>query len=299
MKMGYTLLAGKRTAEQNRWWGTMGKTKIEWADYTFNPWVGCQHAGPGCDNCYAESWSKRSGMVQWGAHADRRRTSDRNWQRPLSWNDRAAKEGRRFRVFCASLADVFDNQVPDEWRTDMWAVVRRTPNLEWLVVTKRIANAAVMLPDDWGLGYPHVMLLSTVVNQEEADRDIPKLLATPATRRGLSCEPLLGPIKIKPFVRVGLDWIIAGGESGAKARPMHPDWVRSLRDQCRRVGVAFHFKQWGEWYPLSQAAIEWGLPVEDCAKIFQKPAVNGFQKVGKERAGRTLDGRTWDEYPQQ
>lgn len=169
-------------------------SKIEWTDHTFNPWWGCTKVGPGCDHCYAEALDNRTGGTHWGASAPRRRTKD--WSGPRRWNKHAgnyeALHGRRQRVFCASMADVFDNEVPDQWRADLWQLIRECPRLEWQIVTKRIGNAAKMLPADWP--FPHVGLLATVVNQAEADRDIPKLLATPAAWRGISAEPLLGPV---------------------------------------------------------------------------------------------------------
>lgn len=229
----------------------MGESsKIEWTDHTFNPWTGCQKVGPGCDNCYAEGWAKRSGVVEWGPHASRRRTKPGNWQQPLKWNAAARDDGRRSRVFCASLADVFDNHasILPEWRHDLWALIRRTPHLDWLLLTKRPGNIAGMLPEDWGGGYSNVWLGCTVVNQAEADRDIPKLLDVPAKVRFLSMEPLLGSVTIFAHDNPDwllLDWVIVGGESGHHARPMHPDWARSLRDQCQAAGVPFFMKQMG------------------------------------------------------
>lgn len=184
-------------------------SKIEWCHHTFNPWTGCTKVGPGCDHCYAEGWAKRSGIVQWGPSAERRRTSEANWRNPLKWNAEAKRLGIRYRVFCASLADVFDNEVPDEWRADLFDLIARTPNLDWLLVTKRIGNVERMVmdalrtmfvrtnqePTTWP--WANVWLGITVVNQAEADRDIPKLLATPAAVRFLSAEPLLGPVNLR------------------------------------------------------------------------------------------------------
>lgn len=188
-------------------------TKIEWATHTFNPWEGCQKVGPGCDNCYAESRNARfagGAAVNWGPGAPRRRTSAANWRQPLAWN--AAHEaffaanGHRQRVFCSSLADVFDNAVDPTWRDDLFTLIGNTPNLDWLLLTKRIGNAKTMLP--WVPGYTgpegqrttnvwrNVWIGATIVNQEEADRDIPKLLAVPAAKRFLSMEPLLGPVDL-------------------------------------------------------------------------------------------------------
>lgn len=246
--------------------------KIEWTDHTFNPWWGCQKVGPGCDHCYAETLDKRTGGKHWGPGAERRRTSIKNWNDPIRWNAKAdaffVEHGRRQRVFCASMADVFDNAVPNAWRMDLFNLIASTPNLDWLILTKRIGNVMTMCSGDslmFDLICERVWLGATVVNQEEADRDIPKLLSVPAAKRFLSIEPLLGPV-ILPFDRLRewnrmallnqqphaagrIDWVIVGGESGPNARPMHPEWARILRDQCQDEGVPFLFKQWGEWTP--------------------------------------------------
>lgn len=296
-------------------------SNIEWTHHTFNRWIGCTKVGPGCDNCYAAAWDARGLQGQetrWGAHAARTLTSAANRRKPLAW-DRAAKAaGERHRVFCASLADVFDNHasILPEWREDLWALIRATPNLDWLMLTKRPGNIAKMLPPDWGRGYPNVWLGCTVVNQAEADRDIPKLLAVPAAVRFLSMEPLLGPVDLvgdqaesgfKPWLD-GIHLVIVGGESGAHARPMHPDWARSLRDQCVAAGVPFFFKQWGEWVPSSpeEAAGNprsgWrclaGHPhVPRAAELYPEAGAAFIERKGKAAAGRLLDGRTWDEMP--
>ena len=184
----------------------MGETtSISWCDATWNPWIGCTKVSPACDFCYAARDNERRKWVSgWGPGIPRRHT--KTWGNPLTWNRKAAVTGLRPRVFCASLADVFDNEVPDEWRADLWALVKATPNLRWILLTKRIGNAAKMLPADWP--YPNAGLMATLANQEEWDRDWPKLARTPATWRGVSAEPLLGPIDIgtaKP------DWLIVGG----------------------------------------------------------------------------------------
>nr|WP_275921833.1 DUF5131 family protein [Burkholderia sola] len=186
-------------------------TKIEWCDHTFNPWEGCQKVGPGCDHCYAETRNARFGggtAVNWGPGAPRRRTSAANWRKPLQWNRDGtfyAIHGRRQRVFCASLADVFDNEVDLLWRRDLFRLIADTENLDWLLLTKRIGNVTTMLrhigverlPDNVRLG-------ATIVNQAEADRDIPKLLAVPARVRFLSMEPLLGPVDLTSIPWGGL-----------------------------------------------------------------------------------------------
>ncbi|WP_333826899.1 phage Gp37/Gp68 family protein [Pararhodobacter sp.] len=242
---------------------------IEWTHHTFNPWEGCQKVGPGCDNCYAEARDIRfTGGTHWGPGAPRRRTSVANWRKPLAWDRAAALAGERHRVFCASLADVFDNAVDPAWRDDLWRLIEATPNLDWMLLTKRPGNIAKMLPPIWGAGWHNVWLGCTVVNQEEADRDIPKLLAVPAAIRFLSMEPLLGPVDLmsldphgdfRPYGangwsaiwkdnRIGrawLDLVIVGGESGKKARVWvgFEDACRSLRDQCAAAGTSFFMKQ--------------------------------------------------------
>lgn len=245
-------------------------TKIEWADHTFNPWIGCTKVSPGCDHCYAEAdFDKRRHVVQWGQGQARKRTAPSTWAMPIKWDREAKRLGVRHRVFCASLADVFDNEVDPQWLEDLFVLIAYTPNLDWLLLTKRIGNALRMVDDGrwFPSHWPNVWIGATIVNQEEADRDIPKLLAVPAAKRFLSMEPLLGPVDLglcdcDKGSRPGpggvggvtctrcdgtggrmLDWVIVGGESGHGARPMHPDWARSLRDQCQAAGVAFFMKQ--------------------------------------------------------
>ncbi|HDV8348776.1 TPA: phage Gp37/Gp68 family protein [Burkholderia vietnamiensis] len=322
-------------------------TKIEWCDHTFNPWEGCQKVGPGCDHCYAETRNARFGggtAVNWGPGAPRRRTSAANWRKPLQWNAAHAEffaaHGRRQRVFCASLADVFDNAVDPSWRADLFTLIERTPNLDWLLLTKRIGNVMSMISEaaqyQFDLDcvekprlHDNVWIGATIVNQEEADRDIPKLLEVPTRVRFLSMEPLLGSVDLTSIpwgghrVSVlqgwsspehGLHWVIAGGESGPSARPAHPDWFRSLRDQCAAAGVPFLFKQWGEWAPgencggmptrtervATRFDDEWSFdtmtPTEHLGlHVDDEPTV---YRVGKKTAGRHLDGRTHDEFPE-
>jgi protein gp37 len=218
------------------------KTEIAWTDATFNPWVGCTKISPGCDFCYAEGWAKRSGLVKWGEA--RRRTSAANWRQPLKWEREAAATGRRRRVFCASLADVFDNEVPSEWRDDLWELIESTPHLDWLLLTKRIGNVKTMVPWYRGPDWPrNIWLGASIVNQDEADRDITKLLLTPARIRFLSMEPLLEPVDLSPYLRSKISWCIVGGESGHHSRPMEIEWARSLKTQCADAGVAFFMKQ--------------------------------------------------------
>jgi protein gp37 len=222
------------------------ETKIEWCDHTFNPWIGCTRVSPACDNCYAaEMMEGRYGRVKWGVGEARSRTSPAHWKQPLAWNRKAAANGTWPFVFCSSLADVFDNEVDPQWRADLFHLIAGTPNLVWLLLTKRIGNVEKMVghysrwPSNAALG-------ATMANQEEYDRDAVKLAMA---RRALdplftfgSFEPLLGEIRLdhqRP------DWIIVGGESGAKARPMDLAWARTLRADAGRLGAVFNFKQNG------------------------------------------------------
>lgn len=277
-------------------------SKIEWTDHTFNPWVGCTKVSPACDHCYAESWAKRTGNPDlW--NGSRRRTTEANWRKPLKWNREAEGAKRRPRVFCASLADVFDNAVEQSWREDLWSLIAETPNLDWLLLTKRIGNAQGMLPYWWGDGWPNVWIGATVVTQAEADRDIPKLVAIPASVRFLSCEPLLEPIQHR---FPGVDWVIVGGESGPHARPSHPDWFRSLRDQCVAAGVPYLHKQNGEFVECHtgncNARVHRFIELDGTDSTGwtidkHSESTAHMVRVGKKAAGRELDGRTWDEYP--
>lgn len=225
-------------------------TKISWCDHSFNPWTGCSKIGPGCDHCYAESWAKRSGIVQWGPDAARRRTSGQTWAMPLKWNAQheafEREHGRRQRVFCASLSDIFDNQAPPQWRRDAFDVMVHTPHLDWLLLTKRVGNVEKMVPPAWmGDGWPrNIWLGATIVNREEMLRDALKLAALPAPVRFWSCEPLLGDLGRVPAMLLP-HWIIAGGESGPHCRPCDVAWLRSLKDEALAGGVALFMKQLG------------------------------------------------------
>jgi len=306
----------------------MENSKIEWTDHTFNPWIGCTKVSPGCTHCYAETlMDTRLGRVKWGARNARMLTSAANWKLPLKWNRDALLpenleclvcgssnsfglnadgfcetceiEGFpiRPRVFCASLADWLDDEVPADWLARLLELISATQNLDWLLLTKRPENwnmrmakaqsirvdgysfpAAREMIDDWHAGKPpgNVWIGTSVEDQKRADERIPKLLNIPARIRFLSCEPLLGPVDIQaainkvPWVIGGgnaeIHWVICGGESGPGSRPMQPEWARQLRDDCERADVAFLFKQWG------------GLD--------------------KKATGRELDGRTHDDIPE-
>lgn len=259
----------------------MENSKIEWTDHTFNPVIGCMKVSDGCKHCYAEAlMDKRYGRAQWGPNTRRVRTSSSNWKKPIQWNATAKATGRRAKVFCASLSDVFEDH-PDwvEPRADLFDLIAQTPYLDWLLLTKRIegwedrlhevvreaSDGGDMLASQWldGDAPDNIWLGTSVENQAAADKRIPELITIPTHAHFLSCEPLLGPVDLSPWMAYSgqrekaewmlhrwgssnpIDWVIVGGESGQKARPMRVEWARSLRDQCQAAGVAYFLKQLG------------------------------------------------------
>lgn len=271
-------------------------TAIGWCDGTCNFWIGCTKVSVGehgaCEHCYAEDWAKRYyPSAQWGDFP-RKRTAEATWKAPYAWDRKAAREGTRPFIFTNSLADMFDNQVDPQWRADAFNVMRETPRLVWLLLTKRPQNIARLAAEAGGMP-DNAAIGCTVVTQKEAERDAPHLLSAPTRMfRFLSVEPMLGRIDLdclslgrgRSFnaltgehtlenhghISSGhptdtIDWVICGGESGPHRREMSHDWARSLRDQCQRAGVPFFFKQWP------------GL----------RPKSNGCE----------LDGREWKERP--
>lgn len=313
----------------------MENSKIEWCDHTFNPWMGCTRVSPGCQHCYAETlMDSRYGKVKWGPQGKRVRTSEAYWKKPLAWNKQAEREGRRFRVFCASLADVFERKEElDPWRWQLWHLIVQTPHLDWLLLTKRPENVNYMVP--WGSeAYPwpeNVWIGTSVESQEWADKRIPELLKVPAVVRFLSVEPLLGPVDLfnvsyrgdtdyfinsltrrystskmmypdnGVYMSFGMaslgkiNWVIVGGESGAEARPMHPNWVRAIRDQCNNAGIPFFFKQWGEWAPNCVCGRK--KPCQTIERPVGYFPTGVMFRCGKKKGGRLLDGREWNEFP--
>lgn len=270
----------------------MGKdSKIEWTDHTFSPWIGCTEVSAACDHCYARDFMTKKPRWATAWSGDRFRTSADYWKQPLKWNREAERSGIRRKVFCASLADVFDNQVDPAWRADLFGLIEATQSLDWLLLTKRPQNAKKMIIAarrsilgsneiderhvSWA--WPNVWLGTTTENQEEADRRIPHLLAVPAKVHFLSMEPLLGPVDLTCVVRptlngafidnaltgfisagVGgmfghkIDWVITGGESGPGARPSNPQWFRDIGKQCADAGVPWFHKQHGDWADYTQ-----------------------------------------------
>jgi protein gp37 len=352
----------------------MGETSIEWTQrvrngwtipgFTHNEWIGCEKVSPGCKNCYASvdtyaRVSKSRGLPLWGPNSTRHRTTRANRRKPYRWAKKARQASEilgfevRPAVFAQSLSDTFeDRRDLDPWRRELFALIEATPELDWILVTKRPEKVLEMVPQLWrghpafaasvcagktvydGSTWPsNVIVLTSVENQEEADRRIPHLLRIPG-RRGLSIEPLLGPVDLAD-VKLGdglgcnpllvddtflgvryqkLDWVIVGGESGTNARPMHPDWVRSIRDQCAAAGVPYFFKQWGEWVAILDRdnddpdwRYDYSITERDQEHYrtinlaggqgFHGERLHVMRKVGKKNAGRTLDGRTWDKVP--
>ena len=239
----------------------MGKdSKISWTHSTFNPWWGCARVSPGCERCYAEAFAKRTGKAKWGVKEERRFFGDKHWNEPLIWN-RNVSAGERHRVFCASMADVFeDRRDLDSQRNRLWELIERTPNLDWLLLTKRPENFRTLFP--WtNTTQKNIWLGCTVEDQQRAEERIPHLLAVSAAVRFLSCEPLLEPVDLTKLkddelganwnaLEMGISWVICGGESGASARPFNLDWARSLLAQCRSAHVPFFMKQMGS-HPVS------------------------------------------------
>jgi protein gp37 len=292
--MGRGRFAARR---DGAWMGS--RSKIEWTDATFNPWVGCTKVArtkgmpSACDFCYAEKWAKRSGQVRWGNYP-RRRTTESYWQAPLLWNSRAsffqAEHGRRQRVFCASLADVFDNQVDPAWRADLFKLIKECDQLDWQLLTKRPQNIRKMLPSDWGEGYPNVWLGTTTEDASAYRQRASLLLKIPAAIHFVSYEPAMGPLGRLDIDGRFPDWVIIGGESGVRSdlvRRTDPQWAREVIAECRRVGAATFLKQWGT-YKNNPVVVEEGLTEPQAIKI--DPPENG-------KGGSKLDGRLWRGFP--
>ena len=233
----------------------MKNSPIKWTTHSWNLWEGCSRVSPGCLRCLAENASDHPwGRLTWGPDGNRRQIAS-TWSDPHKWHRDVIETGVRARVCCSSLADIFDEHPSIEpmWRHHLWKTIRETPCLDWLLITKRPENFKEFLPDDWGHGYPNACLIVSVENQDFAAQRIPVLLETPASRRALTVEPMIGPVHLSPWIDQ-LDWVIVGGESLTGARPMNPNWVREIRDLCHVHSRPFFFKQWGWWTPETLAA---------------------------------------------
>lgn len=249
-------------------------TKIEWTDFTFNPWHGCTKVSPGCQFCYAAQYDKRhllDDVVHWGPGARRLLFDDAHWREPEAWDRAAARAGARSRVFCASMADVFEEEAPRHEQLRLWDLIERTPNLDWQLLTKRPERILAAIPRMWRRNPPSNVWYGTSVETADYVWRIAELRRVPAVIRFLSIEPLLGPIPRLPLR--GIHWVILGGESGPGARPMEIAWARGIRDRALKQCVPFFFKQFG------------------------RHDASGVRRSSKEEAGRMLDGRTWDEFP--
>lgn len=298
----------------------MGNTKIEWATKVWNPVTGCTKISPGCDNCYAERMSKRF-AEQWGLPADdpfKVTLHPDRLEEPLRWKKPA-------RIFVCSMGDLFHDDV-DYYPIDkVFDTIIKAKQHTFLILTKRPERAKLILTGVTRRNgiLPNLWIGVTAENQEQADKRIPVLLQIPAEVRFVSVEPMLGPVDLRPWFpwdshrknlagwepnpdyRQGLHWVICGGESGTEARPVHPDWIRSLRDQCQAAETPFLFKQWGEWGPcqdnggllnanMRYVAIDGTMRQYD----FEEMSDLLMAKVGKKKSGRILDGQEWDEYPE-
>ncbi len=228
-------------------------------------------------------------MDLWGPGSDRRFFGDEHWDEPLAWNRAAIRAGVRHRVFCASMADVFeDRRDLDAYRERLWRLVEATPGLDWLLLTKRPEFVAGTVP--WQGDWPaNVWMGTSVEEQRWAEKRLPPLAAIPAAVRFISAEPLLGYLDLRPWM-ASIDWVIAGGESGGRSRPTDPAWLHHLLGQCRRAEVPFFFKQWGEW-----SQVDWPEPLR--ARTVTAAEGSTMQRLGRKATGRKLSGCTWDEVP--
>lgn len=288
-------------------------TEISWCHHTANLWWGCVEVSALCDHCYAREWAKRYDRAKWGA-AEPRLAVEGVWNDLRKFQKNAAAASEIHRVFVGSMMDIFEKPMPvvdgkgelkgcstDDLRQRFFReVVPASPNLLFLLLTKRPSKIPKYVIPAWSGGAPsNVMFGTSVGTQETADQATPHLQRANG-RRFLSVEPLLGPVSLDLD---GIDWVIVGGESGSHARPMHPDWATSIRDQCQASGVPFHFKQFGEYAPLDaiynndkidhdrvgrHVGVNSGVPMDEPKAMF---------RVGKKAAGRILDGRVWDEFP--
>lgn len=220
-------------------------SKIEWCHHTFNPWIGCQEVDAACDLCYARVQNEfRHWVKGWGPHGERKRTSTTNWRKPIAWARAARELGVRHRVFCASLADWLDNQAQHIWRKDLCELIAETPELDWLLLTKRIENFDRLAPWHASDVPPNVWLGITAGDQAAYARGWPILREIAAPVRFISHEPALSPLTdLSLGYNVLPDWIIMGGESGKGARYMDPEWARTTLDVCDRLDIAFFMKQ--------------------------------------------------------
>ncbi len=218
----------------------MEKSSIAWTDHTFNGWIGCKKVSAGCAHCYAEALNNRMGWCNWGKTYHR--TSENMWKKPIAWNKKYPGE----RVFCQSMSDVLDPDVPWQWRRDLWALIRETPDLKWLLLTKR-PEEWMLLPADMP---PNVWFGVSIESQAYRHRLLGLLVAKDRLNihhTFVSFEPLLGKVEfIEDYYKHGVpDWIIIGGESGPKCRPMEPEWADQIIFEAKEYNIPIFMKQMG------------------------------------------------------
>lgn len=264
----------------------MGKeTGISWCSHSFNPWWGCTHASPGCDNCYAELMDRRIGGDHWGKGKPRRTFSDKHWAEPLHWNAAAEAAGVQRRVFCASMADVLDDEAPLGERERLWALIDQTPHLLWLLLTKRPHRYVRYLPAN-GFKFDNVLLMATTERQKELQDRAPRLREAAMelvqrnrlnracdvsiVRTGISYEPAIGPLTIRNHVD-SIDWVIFGGETGSGRRPVEEQWARDVKAECEAWDIAFFMKQMGAQTPAKAAAL---IPADLLIRQFPQTTLN-------------------------
>lgn len=273
----------------------MGKTKIEWADFVWNPVTGCSKVSEGCRHCYAEALARRfrADFKPWIAAnaAHNVRLHPERLGQPF-------KLSKPRRIFVNSVSDLFHEEVPPVFIHSVFATMRTAKRHTFQILTKRAERMAAFLRSGDDV-LPNVWIGVSAEDQPTFDERSRYLLQTPAAKRFVSLEPLLGPTDIDGTLgRCEVKWVIVGGESGPGARPMHPDWVRSIRDQCQAAEVPFFLKQWGEWLwkdtPEGFDGKLRALKEAGAKQIFKD---GYFHRVGKKAAGNELDGRTWEEYP--
>lgn len=297
-------------------------TKIEWAEETWNPIVGCSKVSPGCDNCYAEGMANRLAGIPQATNKYSNVIWDGKWSGTTSFDESALEKPFQWKkprtIFVSSMGDLFHSTISFKSISKVFSVTQKCPQHTFLILTKRPATMWRYF-QHVGITHPYlnVWLGVTAENQEQADKRIPILLSIPAAKRFVSIEPMLGPIsfrwaKWKELNREQggitneldglrmLDWVICGGESGPGARPMHPYWARLIRDQCIITNVPFMFKQWGEWafihYIDGKKSFINLTPNKNKEVILHDPMIN-MRRVGKKKAGRELDGKIWNQKP--
>lgn len=286
------------------------KTGITWCNSSWNGWFGCEKVSAGCRFCYAEREAQKYGYEIWGPSSSRKVLSDKNWNNPIRWNREAERNGIRWKVFTASMGDVFeDHKDLIEPRKRMWELIRNTPNLDWQLLTKRPENIRSMLPDGFEKEpWQNVWLGTSVESNEYRDR-IEILRSVPAYVRWLSCEPLIGSVTdIFPTdpsdnmkrMKAGIDWIVVGGESGSSpetARPMNTENARSILRECRAAGAAFFFKQFGNWVDSETAMTYLGVDLNECEYPTMTLDGVSYVHMGKKLTGDKLDGIEYKEFP--